>query len=194
MKYEDENCFLSSSALGLYRDDVLGVIDFTPRQAELKKKEICKIFKALNLSITIEVNAKVVNFLDITLDLNEGIYRPYMKPGNTPLYVHRKSNHPPIITKNIPAAINRRLSSISINERVFIEAIPPYQEALDKSGYDFKLKFEPITRNKKRKNNRSREITWFNPPFSLNVNPSDGIERHPLIVQHILHMRVYPVP
>ena len=92
----------------------------------VKKKEICRIFKELKLSITIEVNVKVVNFLDMTLDLNEGIYKPYMKPGNTPLYIHRKSNHPPSITKNIPSAINRRLSNISMNERVFNEAIPPY--------------------------------------------------------------------
>ena len=55
-----------------------------------------------------------------------------------------------------------------------MKAIPSYQEAQDKSGYDFKLKFEPITRNKKRKNNRSREITWFNPPFSQNVSTNVG--------------------
>ena len=129
--------------VGLYRDDALGVLDCRPRQAELKKKEICRIFKELNLSITIEVNVKVVNFLDITLDLSKGIYKPYMKPGNTPLYINKGSNHPPLITKNIPAAINRRLNNISINEEVFKDAIPPYQEALDKGGYEFKLKFEP---------------------------------------------------
>ena len=55
--------------VGLYRDDALGVVDCTPRQAELKRKEICKIFKDMNLSITIEVNVKIVNFLDVTLIL-----------------------------------------------------------------------------------------------------------------------------
>ena len=142
----------------------------------VKKKEICRIFKELKLSITIEVNVKVVNFLDMTLDLNEGIYKPYMKPGNTPLYIHRKSNHPPSITKNIPSAINRRLSNISMNERVFNEAIPPYQEALDKGGYDFKLKFElsSTTKKGKKRNNRSRPVTWFNPPFSQNVSNNVG--------------------
>ena len=64
------------------------------------------MFKELNLSITMDVNAKVVNFLDITLDLSKGIHKPYMKPGNTPLYINRKSNHPPLIIKNIPDAIN----------------------------------------------------------------------------------------
>ena len=80
--------------VGLYRDDALGVLDCRPRQADLKKKEICKIFRELNLSITIEVNVKVVNFLDITMDLSKGIYKPYMKPGNTPLYVNKKKQPP----------------------------------------------------------------------------------------------------
>ena len=161
--------------VGLYRDDALGVLDCRPRQAELKKKEICRIFKEINLSITIEVNVKVVNFLDITLDLSKGIYKPYMKPGNTPLYINKGSNHPPLITKNIPAAINRRLNNISINEEVFKDAIPPYQEALDKGGYEFKLKFEPPTRNNNKKKTRNkRNITWFNPPFSQNVATNVG--------------------
>ena len=79
----------------LYRDDALGVLKMTPRQADLMKMKICKIFKANKLSITIEVNLKVVNFLDITLDLNSGVYKPYMKPNDNPIYIHTKSNHPP---------------------------------------------------------------------------------------------------
>ena len=92
--------------IGLYRDDALGVLKMTPRQAELKKKEICNIFKSNNLSITIEVNLKIVNFLDITLDLNTGIYKPYMKPNDNPTYIHTKSNHPPAIIKNVSEAVN----------------------------------------------------------------------------------------
>ena len=46
----------------IYRDDSLGVLCMNLQQAELKKKEICKIFKQNNLSITIEVNLKSVDF------------------------------------------------------------------------------------------------------------------------------------
>ena len=63
--------------LGLYRDDGLGVTCMTPRQAELTKKEICKIFKQNKLSITIEANLKVVNFLYITLNLKSGVQTLY---------------------------------------------------------------------------------------------------------------------
>ena len=101
--------------IGVYRDDALGVLKMTSRQAENMKKEICNIFKKHKLSIEIVVNAKIVNFLDITLDLESGIHKPYMKPGNNPIYINQKSNHPPSIIKNIPAAVNRRLSEISSN-------------------------------------------------------------------------------
>ena len=67
-----------------------------PRQEKLKKKkqEVSNVFKSNGLKITIEANKKVVNFLDVTFDLSSGTYKPYMKPNNKLLYVHRLSNHP----------------------------------------------------------------------------------------------------
>ena len=67
--------------IGLYRDDGLGVCNLPPRQAELEKKKLCRIFKDNGLSITAEANLKNVNFLDISLSLETCIYRPYMKPN-----------------------------------------------------------------------------------------------------------------
>ena len=83
--------------LGLYRDDGLGVCALTNRQVDIIKKEICKIFEKHNLRITIEVNKKVVDFLDVTFNLDTGDFKPFMKPNDTPLYVNRNSNHPPSI-------------------------------------------------------------------------------------------------
>ena len=76
---------------GLYRDDGLAVSDGTSRQIENMKKKICKVFQENQLSCTIEANAKVVNFLDVTLDLNTGIFKPYMKENDIPVYVDVKS-------------------------------------------------------------------------------------------------------
>ena len=124
---------------------------------------------------TIEANKKIVNFLDVTFDLSRGNYKPYMKPNNKLLYVHRLSNHPPALLKNIPGNINKRLTEISSNEQVFNEAIPPYQQALEKSGYDFKLKFVPQEKQATRKNKaRKRKITWYNPPWDSNVKTNLG--------------------
>ena len=90
----------------LYRDDGLGVSKVTARQTDLIKKKLCTIFNKNCLRITIEVNKPRVNFLEVTLDLKNGTHRPFSKPGNIPLYVNSKSNHPPRILQNIPKSIN----------------------------------------------------------------------------------------
>ena len=163
---------------GLYRDDGLCTSLLTKRQTELLTKKLCKILKENNLTITVESNVKSVNFLDMNFDLQTGIYKPFMKPNDTPVYVHQLSNHPPGILKNIPHSVNKRLNTISANEEVFKNAIPPYQEALRKSGSNFELKFEPPNQTKqaKRSKNRKRNITYFNPPFSLHVKTNIGQE------------------
>ena len=89
----------------------LGVTKASPWQAELIKKEMCSIFPKYGLKVTIEANTKVVNFLDVKLNLAKSKYLPYNKPGNIPLYINKKSNHPPRIIKNIPKSINKRLSA-----------------------------------------------------------------------------------
>ena len=162
--------------VGLYRDDGLAVCNKSPRQIELLKKELCKIFAKNKLKITIEANLKTVDFLDITMDLRSGIFKPYMKPNNTPLYVHKESNHPPNIIKNIPESINRRLSNISSDENIFNAAAPTYQRALKQSGYKYTLKYKPDQNidNARQKRSRKRKITWFNPPYSENVATNVG--------------------
>ena len=51
---------------------------------------------------------KTVNYLDITLDLNTGTYKPYHKPNDETLYIHAKSNHPANILKQLPISIYTR--------------------------------------------------------------------------------------
>jgi len=113
---------------GLYRDDGLGIVQGAPREVEIIKKGLCELFQKHKLKITIDANKRIVNFLDVTLNLNNGKHSPYIKPGNIPLYVHRQSNHPPSILKNIPAAINKRLSDISSDQDTFNTAVPIYQK------------------------------------------------------------------
>ena len=127
---------------GLYRDDGLAIADGQPREIEKLKKKIAKVFKEEGLRITIDANKSIVNFLDVTLNMKNGTYRPYLKPGNTPKYVNKQSNHPPKILKAIPNNINNRLSTISCNEKVFKESTETYQQALRESGYNHKLKYE----------------------------------------------------
>ena len=48
---------------------------------------------------------KIVNYLDVLLNLNNSNYKPYHKPDNKILYIH--SNHPPSILKQIPHRLKK---------------------------------------------------------------------------------------
>ena len=164
-------------SIGLYRDDGLACFNKTTQVIERIKKDICTAFKKYNLRVTVDANLKVVDFLDVTLDLNTGKHKPFIKPNNKPTYVHSQSNHPPSILKNLPAAINKRLSEISSDAEIFNQAAPIYQQALNASGYSHQLKYQhdnhsQETDNKKR--NRRRNIIWYNPPFNQTLKSNLG--------------------
>ena len=125
-----------SNDIGLYRDDGLALFKRTSApQAEIKRKEFIKHFKNHGLSIIIQSNLHIVNFLDVTLNLTDGSYCPYRKPNNTTQYIDARSNHPPSILKQLPSAINRRISGISCKNKAFDKAKQHYEEALKRSGH-----------------------------------------------------------
>ena len=160
--------------IGLYRDDGLAIFkDTSGPQSEKIKKEFQKLFKEHDLEIVVECNMKVVNYLDVTLDLNSSTFKPYHKPDNEINYVHVKSNHPPNVIKQIPVSIQNRLSNLSYNEEIFHQATPYYTAALQRSGYDHKFQYTPTTRNQRSKN-RKRNIIWFNPPYNNNISTNIG--------------------
>ena len=74
--------------VGLYRDDGLALSDGNGPETERLKKEITKIFKENGLGITTSTNVKIVNFLDVTLNLNNGSYKP---PSNRICQRERKT-------------------------------------------------------------------------------------------------------
>ena len=79
------------------------------RSLDKAKKFFSQILE-LGLQITAHSNLKIVNYLDVTLNLSTGKYQPYRKPGNYPLYINAKSNHPPSIIKYLPASNSNRIS------------------------------------------------------------------------------------
>ena len=80
--------------------------------------------------MTAEVNKKITNFLDVTLNLNTRTNRPYRKLHKPPLHKQLISNHPPTILKNIPLEVNRRLCRLSSSKQEFMAVVEPYQEDL----------------------------------------------------------------
>ena len=94
------------------------------------------------MQITIEANTKVVNLIDIRLDLRTAIYKTYKKPNSNLTYIHKQSSHPPSVIKDLRKSINKRLSTNSKHAQIFNEACPSYAEALKKNGFNTNLQFD----------------------------------------------------
>ena len=133
--------------IGLYRDNGLGESSLNPRQLGLAKK-IIKTIKDLGLTTIMEPAGQEVDFLDVKLNFNIGEFKPFAKPNNKLSYVNTKSNHPPMVIKNIPKGIATRLATISANENIFNEQKKPYLEALKDAGHNKDLVYGKEVANK----------------------------------------------
>ena len=75
--------------------------------------------KGHGFQIEIETNLKEVNFLDVTFNLNSGLYKPYKKPNDQLFYAKTSSDHPPQVIKQLPNSINQKLIENLSNKAVF---------------------------------------------------------------------------
>ena len=145
------------NSVALYRDDGLALFkNINGHRADKIRKEFHQLFKENGLSLEIECNLKTVNYLDITLDLNNGTYKQYRKPNDKTLYIHAKSNHPANILKQLPMSIKTRLSNLASNPEIFHEASKHYQNTLNQSGYDYKLQYKPPNNENEKKVNHPK--------------------------------------
>ena len=165
--------------LGLYRDDLLGATCLRDRQQKQLMADIKAVFSQLGLDITIQTGLKTVNYLDVTLNMQDGSYKPFNKENHTPVYVHVDSSHPPAILKNIPLSVNKRLTTISSDESHFDSSKAIFQTALNNAGYKHILKFDKEQKSaeageEKTKRRRRRKLLFFHPPFSLGVKTNVG--------------------
>ena len=51
------------------------------------------------------MNLKAVDFLNVPFGLVNNTDQPYRKPNNEQVYIHKQSNHPPKILKELPKSI-----------------------------------------------------------------------------------------
>ena len=118
------NRFINSEHIGLYRDDGLMYIPNSngPNTSSIQKK-IIRAFKLLSFKIEISSNNKIVNFLDVTLDLSNNIYKPFIKMNQSPSYINVNSNHPKAIIKQVPKAVNLIIRNLSVNEEIFWKVV-----------------------------------------------------------------------
>ena len=76
-------------------------------------------YKFLGFKIEISSNIKVAHFLDITLNLSDNAYRPFLKTDQYPSYIRVNSNHLNSIIKQVPKAVNTIISRLSLNKNNF---------------------------------------------------------------------------
>ena len=188
---------ISPEQLGLYYDDGLIYIPNSngPNSSSIQKK-IIRAFKFLGFKIEVSSNNKIVNFLDVTLDLSNNSYKSFIKTDQHPSYINVNSNHPKTIIKQVPKAVNLRIRKLSANEKIFKESGKIYIDALKNSG--FKEEFTYLEENmpndiNKEKNkkydhkNRKRKIIWFNTPFCRLASINIGKYFFKLIDKHFKH-------
>ena len=73
---------LPKSNFGIYRDDGLALLrNLNGQETDKVRKNIIRVFKDIGFSLEIETNLKEVDFLDVSLNLRNGTYRPYKKPN-----------------------------------------------------------------------------------------------------------------
>ena len=82
--------------------------------------------------------------------------------------------------KNVPPSVNKRLSTISSSKEEFDAAAKDYQKALREAGHDYILEYDEDAGNNINNNNgrrkRKRNLTFFNPPYSMIVKTNIGKE------------------
>ena len=100
-------------------------------------------------------------------------------------------NHPPSVIQQISISIESRLSTLPFNKKIFQE-VPPYQKALQNSGYRHTLTYECPKNNSnstninKIKSIRKQKIIWSHPPFNLKTKKNIGKLFLNLLDQHFL--------
>ena len=138
------------------------------QQAEKHQKIIQKIFKDKGSETIIKCNLKVVDYLDETLNLNDGTYQPSHKANQETTYIHVESDHPRQIIKKILRSIEKRLSHLSSAKEIIEKSKDHYEQRLLQCRYKEQL-------NNKEENKKvnqkpwKRNILWFNPPYSKPV-------------------------
>ena len=69
-------------------------------------------------AITSKANLFVVNVLDIQFNLLNVTFKPYRKPNNDKIYVHKDSNYPLQELKELPKTISEQILTILTIKRI----------------------------------------------------------------------------
>ena len=133
----------------------------------------------------------IADFLDVTFNLLDGTYKSYKKPNDQLLCatphqtIHKTSDdHKDQIIKQLRISISNRLSNNSSNNQVFDMSKGEYEKARrERANKNVSLIYTD-KKDIKQKQNLSRNILWFNPPFNNYVSTKVAKQYLNLIDQH----------
>ena len=165
--------FIEKDSFGLYKDNGLLAIKDSGPNIEKIKKQIIAVFKSNDMKIEIGNTCMRTDFLDLEIDLEKSTYEPFCKPNHDIKYIDANSNHPPVVKRNLPGMIEKRISNLSCSKEVFDKHKSKYINALKESGFK-NFSFEYQENKTYTKKNRKRNILWYTPPFSENVKTKIG--------------------
>ena len=175
---------VKTQLIGLYRDDGLAINEQTSKNNICKTKDkIARKLSEIVFDITFSAGEKSTNFLDVHLNLLTDDYYPYINPNAKTIYIDKNSNHPRTIKKNIPKMIEKRISKLIKSKESFNNALQIYQNTLNKSNLNYRLKFKPAIDNTKVKN-RKRKCIFYNPSFCESVKTKFGKRFLELLDKH----------
>ena len=188
---------ISLEQLGLYcYDGLIYIPNSNGPISSSTQKKILRVIKFLGFKIEVSSNNKIVNFLDVTLDLSNNSYKPFVKTDQHPSYINVNSNHPKNIIKQVPKAVKLRICKLSANLKIFKESSKMYIDALKNCGFKEEFRYleenipNDIIKEKNKKydhKNRTRKIIWFNPPFCRLASINVGKYFLKLIDKHFKH-------
>ena len=116
----------------------------------------------------------MVHFLDVALNLENGTYSPYRKPNDHLIYIHKDISQ----GDKRNAKIHQQRTLRHLGQQRGIQPLLAWllEGPLDNGGHTKNLTFEDTThqQQKPKKQNRSRNITWFNPPWNSAVTINIG--------------------
>lgn len=110
------------------------------------RKDLGRFIKDFfSINVIFDVNFKVIKFLDVTLQLNTGLFSSFPKPNNRISYINVLFNHSKYIIDGIVKAISIRVSNLSANEDIFNKHARIYNNALRLSSFKNKISYIPNT-------------------------------------------------
>ena len=152
-------------------------------------KNVVQIFKNCGLSIIGKTNLKIVDNLNVILDLQNNGYKRHRKPNNLLVYIHKHSNHPTTILNELTKSIAKRISYLSSSENIFHNAITVYKEAIRKRDFTFDLvstpkQLDPNNNNKENKKQGCMIQSYDSILFSKSAKSNIGKKLHNLIKKY----------